>query len=169
MSKVYELEAVEGSVAITSISLAVKLASIRNVDIKKGAQLCFKINKNDNITSNLTILRYLAELAPSSQLYGATLYHEASVHQYLDIFWNELELPLYYIITDPSGSYNFDVILQVIEDILVSNTYLVSSNITLADIYLYGIVKYAKDNKVITDKLSKYQSINRWYKTIENV
>ena len=166
MSK-YELEAVEGSVAITSISTAVKLAGIM-IDIKKGTELCFKINKNDKITRNLTILRYLAELAPSSQLYGSTLYHEATVNQYLDIFWNELELPLYYIITDPSGSYNFDVILTVIEEILVSNTYLVSSNVTLADIYLYSILKYAKDHKVITDKLSKYQSINRWYKTIEN-
>ena len=169
MSKVYELEVVEGSVAITSISLAVKIANISNVNIKKGLELCFKINKDDKITSNLTILRYLAELAPSSQLYGATLYHEATVHQYLDIFWNDLELPLYYIITDPSGSYNFDVILTVIEEILVSNTYLVSSNVTLADIYLYSILKYAKDKKVITDKLSKYQSINRWYKTIENI
>lgn len=162
----YVLEGLKESVSISSILIASKLTNVK-IDYKEANDLSFYIkNGSDKISSNLSILRYLAEVAPSSSLYGNTLYHEAQVNQYLDIFWNDLELPIYYNLTE-TDKYNFDVILNVIEDVLTSNTYLVASNITVADIYLYSIITFGINKKVL-DK-SKYQSITRWYSTLEKV
>lgn len=163
---VYAIEGLEGSVAIATIKIAAKMAKI-NINYKNAKELSFKINSNDKITTSLSIYRYLAEASPSAQLYGLTLYDEAQVNQYLEIFWNDLELAVYYTIANPNDSHNFDNILKVIDDILTTNSYLVSNNITLADIYLYSILSFSKNNNVLIDVSTKYQSISRWYNTIE--
>ena len=161
----YDLEGIDGSVAIMTIKNAAKKANII-INYKNTESLNFKINNNDKLYKCLTILRFIAELSPSSQLYGSTLYHEAVVNQYLDLFWNDLELPLYTNNNNILVSSVSNKVLNLINDILMDNTYLVSSSITAADIYLFSIIKFAKENDI--DLKGKYQNINRWFNTLEN-
>jgi hypothetical protein len=162
----YDLEGIDGSVAILTIKYAAKKANII-INYKNSESLNFKINNYDKLYKCLTILRFIAELSPSSQLYGSTLYHEAVVNQYLDLFWNDLELPLYTNNNNILVNSVSNKVLNLINDILMDNTYLVSSNITAADIYLFSIIKFAKENDI--DLKSKYQNISRWFNTLENV
>ena len=157
----YELEGVDGSIAINSIKIVAKKAKIA-VNYKNSESLCFKINNNENIKSCLSILRYIAEMAPASQLYGNTLFHEAVINQYLELFWNELELQLYTNTSD----FNSSKILKFIDDLLLDNTYIVGNMVTLADIYLFSVIKFSKEHNI--DLKSNYQNISRWFTTLEN-
>ncbi|EGR27799.1 hypothetical protein IMG5_188690 [Ichthyophthirius multifiliis] len=123
-----------------------------------------------------TIVRHLAR--KSHKLYGSSLYQQALVDQYLDIFQNELAPPLLALTCPVFGCIQFDkevykaaktevqTVLKIIEDRLKVSKYLTGTEVTIADIQYAVYLSYAF--RTIFDE--KYRQtikhVVAWYESI---
>jgi len=133
-----------------------------------------------SIWESHAIARYVARLRPDQHLLGHSFYEQGLVDQWIDFSTTELEparaLWLYPIL----GYMEFNqqayqaakkdtvAALRLLNKHLLSHTYLVGNQVTLADIVVC-VALVDMYQKVFAPKfISNYGNVNRWFKTCIN-
>lgn len=149
------------------IVIAARLAGIPlsvTTDLVEDSFLrtCVLQTKEGPITQSYAVLRYIG-----SGLYGATLFDEAQVDQWLEFCVLELEVAVLVVLEHgaaPAAKSDVQKALGVLDKVLESRTFLVGDSITIADIALTCVVKAALDLKLVDDILH-FKNAIRWYLT----
>jgi elongation factor 1-gamma len=131
-----------------------------------------------SIFESNAILRYVARKDKREHgLYGANDYESGLVDQWIDFSVNEVELPLNVWIYPVLGWMQFDhdatekakqdvqKALNVLNQHLLSHTYLVGESITIADIALALTLLRGYTTLFDTKFRKPYQNVNRWFTT----
>jgi elongation factor 1-gamma len=124
------------------------------------------------------IARYIARLAPQANLLGKCFYSQAVVDQWVDYISFEIQPPAG-IVTAPIQGWGkptpeglakakeaVDSNLALLDQHLVSNTFLVGNYITLADIVGYAAL--VNLFKLAVDPRKSYPRVARWFNTLVN-
>jgi glutathione S-transferase len=134
-----------------------------------GLELVTPGTNPQKIGQSSAILRYVAKLSPSSNLYGpGDRFTKAQVDQWLDFVWAELDVPSAALTLAPEGdvkkAIQADIAksLSIVDAHLVQHTYLACNFITVADISLACSIRAAGPVSSSTPNLS------RWFNTIAN-
>jgi elongation factor 1-gamma len=127
------------------------------------------------------ILRYLARLSQTNKIYGASKFEQAQVDQWLD--WaSTLFEPAYYAFVGPHFGYwqfNKDAwtgsreklinVLKVLEGHLAGKTYLVGSQVTIADInlvsFLWKVYRFFGGD----DLRTQLPNVTKWVTHVSNL
>lgn len=126
------------------------------------------------------IARYLAKIRRDTGLTGSSVYDEAAIDSWVDFAANELELPATVWFYPALGYMPFNkeayekaktdlaAGLKTLNDYLLTKTYLVGDQITLADITVASALLYPM--KLVCDKayLKPFGNAVRWFTTCVN-
>merc|ERR1712127_804931 len=135
---------------------------------------------NGVIFESNTIARYIAKIRRDTGLTGNSIYDEAAIDSWVDFAANELELPASVWFYPALGYMPFQkaayekakadlaLSLAVLNDTLLTKTYLVGDKITLADITVASALVYPM--KLVCDKayLKPFGNVMRWFNTCVN-
>lgn len=126
------------------------------------------------------IARYVARIRNDTDLYGSSFFESSQVDQWLDACANELEpaasILLYrifgYMEVDDE-QYNeakkdVEKFLTILDNYLLTRTYLVGNKITLADIVIGSTLVIPYQKVFGVDFASKFINLNRWFLTLMN-
>nr|UXB94621.1 elongation factor 1-gamma [Eimeria stiedai] len=123
------------------------------------------------LAGSSSICRYLARMRVDKHLYGESLQESGEVDMWMDFCSNEIEVPLLAGVSQPSvaSKAKADVTnaLKALNEHLKYNTYLVGKRITVADICLCVVLKFAAKN-LGCDVFKPFAEVNRWKETICN-
>ena len=161
------------SVSLTTEEGPTKMATSKNLElVKNGTAIIGQSN---------SILRYVAELDSSKSLRGSTELAEGQVDQWLEFTWGEIEVPLEALkVTTATGEIATGEIdsalrVKVKEDVvrnlcildthLLSKTFLVGDNVTIADISLACALSGSGWELVGGDAPT---NVKRWFNTMIN-
>lgn len=132
-----------------------------------GTSLC-------SITSTNASLRWIASVAPSSELLGGTLSEQAIVDSWLSYGWSSIDLPIEVLIrsSGTASAVDFQTALQQLDANLMYNTYIAGTkSVTIADIRII-VSLYTAANAKLWDPTSEdetlYVNVKRWYQTLVN-
>lgn len=126
------------------------------------------------------IARYIARLRRDTELQGVSFFDSALVDSWLDFCSHELELPLTMWLYPVLGYQKFDAgshaqavtevkkALSLLEAHLISRTYLVGEQITLADIVIASALFYPMKFLFTAGFLTPFASVHRWFVTCVN-
>jgi len=135
---------------------------------------------NGVIFESNAIARYIAKIRRDTGLTGNSIYDEAAIDSWVDFAANELELPASVWFYPALGYMPFQkaayekakadlaLSLAVLNDTLLTKTYLVGDQITLADITVASVLVYPM--KLVCDKayLKPFGNVVRWFSTCVN-
>jgi len=126
------------------------------------------------------IARYIARLRRDTELYGATFFESGQVDSWLDFASNDVELPASLWLYPVFGYTEFKpevytqavqglkAALTILENTLISKTFLVGNKITLADIVLVSALFYPFKFLLDADFRAPFPSVTRWFFTAVN-
>ena len=171
-------------------SLKIKIcAKLVDVDISvtniSESSLTLTTNDGNNITQHLTALRYVADMKPVSQLHGVSEIDIAKVDQWLELTWQDVEVPLQLLLSIDAGNpanvvgaeekakiiekakSDLSKMLNTLESTMSSRTFLIGERVTIADISLF--CAYGTAIKKGYNNLSAFPSCKRWFLTVANL
>jgi len=146
-----------------------------------GKAPILQVNKTgDVIFESNAIARFLAKIRSDTGLYGGSVMESAAIDSWVDFAANEVELPASIWFYPVAGYMSFsqeaytkakdDVAkaLSILNNHLLTCTYLVGNQITLADITVVSALVYPM--KLVCDKnfLKPYGNVVRWFTTCVN-
>lgn len=101
-----------------------------NVNIQWGKENILKLPSNVSVESNASICRYLARCQPEKMLYGTTSLEEIEVEHWISFSIGPL-----------SCTQKFTQSMEYLDSVLYSNNYLVGSQLTIADLIVWGVLQ----------------------------
>jgi len=126
------------------------------------------------------IARYVARLRNDTDLYGSSFFESSQVDQWVDAVANDLEPALLIAYYRTSETMQIDdtqfnevltdirKFLSILDNYLLTRTYLVGNKITLADI-VTATVLVEVYKKIFRDQIaSEFINVNRWFLTCVN-
>uniref|UniRef100_A0A646QDB6 Bifunctional glutamate/proline--tRNA ligase n=1 Tax=Hemiscolopendra marginata TaxID=943146 RepID=A0A646QDB6_9MYRI len=116
-----------------------------------------KINEDVTFTTNNSICRYLARIAPQCNLYGKTALEKTEVDHWLT-----------YSIGPMTASCEFSNVVAYLDKILAPVTYLVGTHVTLADLVIWGTLHSSNLWQTIVNEEKVPPNLNRWYTFLES-
>jgi elongation factor 1-gamma len=160
-------------------------------DVKEAATAEFKKKSPSGKlpvleTANATIFeanaiaRYVAKMKPEAQLFGDSFVQGGKVEQWIEWGNNELEparntwlLPVFgFLEYDPQAykeaTHDVKNCMAVLNDHLLSHTFMVGQHVTLADIVLVSALGGLFANVFDSKYLSNYPNVVRWFETCIN-
>lgn len=161
------------------------LLDLQPANVPKSMAL--QVNDDGFITQHLSIMRYLSERSPALQLSGKTEIDLAQIDQWLNLSWQELEVPVQLLIALKQPTNKHDefhlgleegnkITAKAIKDVqaklytfdqhLLENTFFVGEKLSIADISLFCAIGAIVKLSIV--ELSTYTSLHRWFMTIGN-
>ncbi|ENN78653.1 eukaryotic translation elongation factor 1 epsilon-1 isoform X1 [Dendroctonus ponderosae] len=137
-----------------------KLANYLNAPIGKITKkdnLYTRVNNNQSTTGIINIVFSLLKES-NSHLGVVDALNEAQIHQWL-------EYALVYV-ANASNSSNVQLVLKELNTILATKTYLVGTQLTIADVFLYYLLLNIMNNLSNLDK-ETYLNVSRWFDNIQ--
>lgn len=158
------------------ILLAAKLAKLELTVLpdassfsSDSARTCVLHTGEGPITQSYAVLRYLAALAPQTELYGATSYDQGAVDSWLEFCVLEIEVAV--IASDKKGmkaaaTADVEKACAALHTHLARRTFLAGERTTVADVAIYCALKAAFP-KLFSSKtlVASYNHLVRWYLT----
>ncbi|XP_050315182.1 eukaryotic translation elongation factor 1 epsilon-1-like [Anthonomus grandis grandis] len=125
--------------------------------ITKQEQLYVRTNRNHTVAGTINIIFTLLKESKST-LGGKDPIEEALIHQWLD----------YALVYGVNANNNQSIqsLLQQLDGILATKTYLVGNRLTIADAFLYYVLLNIMTNLTYLEK-EKYINVSRWFDNIQ--
>jgi glutathione S-transferase len=150
---------------------------VQAVKVEKGFGVPVLETDKGCIFSSGAIARYIARLRRDLGLYGHTLYDSGCVDSWIEFSTHQLEVPLGSLLGQADGSLKLSAqflekaqedlkkALKVMDAHLLSWTYMVCEQITLADIYLCCAIAEGFKKVIAPEVRSSCPNLMRWFNT----
>jgi len=178
-TKNFRVERVMIAARLAGVKLSFEPASVAACETLHGgaARSLVLETPHGTLTQSNSVLRYIANLAPASELYGATGYEEALVDQWIEFAALELEVLVVALFSDdgactsklPVGmSEDMKRALGALDSVLARRTFLVGERLTIADIALITTCRPLFAHLVGAAERKTLPNLVRWFLTCAN-
>ena len=178
-TKNFRVERVMIAARLAGVKLSFEPASVAACETLHGgaARSLVLETPHGTLTQSNSVLRYIANLAPASELYGATGYEEALVDQWIEFAALELEVLVVALISGdgactsklPVGmSEDMKRALGALDSVLARRTFLVGERLTIADIALITTCRPLFAHLVGAAERKTLPNLVRWFLTCAN-
>ena len=178
-TKNFRVERVMITARLAGVKLSFEPASVAACETLHGgaARSLVLETPHGTLTQSNSVLRYIANLAPASELYGATGYEEALVDQWIEFAALELEVLVVALFSDdgactsklPVGmSEDMKRALGALDSVLARRTFLVGERLTIADIALITTCRPLFAHLVGAAERKTLPNLVRWFLTCAN-